>query len=171
MTPPLDAGMHRIGSGSEPSTPVFATFASDVPAAPPVSRLLPTPAPASQIRLPTTPPQGGMIYQAYQAHSDLLWPLRMVAKTALPALCRARDVPGEDMALRKLAAACQVFRLPTLTHAPPPFRIATVTIGERQVEVREEEAFGTPFGTLLHFRKEMPDPGPRVLILAPMSGH
>ena len=29
----------------------------------------------------------------------------------------------------------------------------------------------TPFGTLLHFRKDVPDPGPRVLIVAPMSGH
>ena len=62
-----------------------------------------------------------MIYQAYQAHSDLLWPLRTVAKTALPALHRARDVPGEDMALRKLAAACEIFVLATLTHKRPPF--------------------------------------------------
>src|SRR6266478_1959348 len=148
MTPSLFAGTHRNGSGSEPSAPVFATFASDVPAALPVSRFLPTPAPASQIRLLTTPPQGGMIYQAYQAHSDLLWPLRTVAKTALPALHRARDVPGEDMALRKLAAACEVFVLAALTHERPTFRISTVTVGEGQVEVDEEEAFGTPFGTL-----------------------
>jgi len=112
-----------------------------------------------------------MIYQAYQAHSDLLWPLRTIAKTALPALHRARDVPGEDMALRKLAAACEVFVLAALTHERPPFRISTVTVGEREVKVREEKAFSTPFGTLLHFRKEMPDPGPRVLIVAPMSGH
>src|SRR3984893_4462732 len=171
MTPSLYAGMHRIVAGSEPSAPAFATFASDVPAALPVSRFLPTPAPASQIRRLTAPPQGGMIYQAYQAHSDLLWPLRVVAKTALPALHRARDVPGEDMALRKLAAACEVFVLATLTHERPPFRIRTVTVGERQVEVREEEAFDTPFGTPLHFRKETPDPGPRVLIVAPLSGH
>src|SRR6266446_6543617 len=164
MTPSPYAGMHRIGSGYEPSAPVFATFASDVPTELPVSSFLPTPAPASQIRLLTTPPRGGMIYQAYQAHSDLLWPLRTVAKTALPALHRSRDVPGEDMALRKLAAACEVFVLAALTHERPPFRISTVTVGEREVKVREEKAFGTPFGTLLHFRKEIPDPGPRVLI-------
>src|SRR6202171_438815 len=171
MTPSLYAGMHRIGSGSEAPVPVFATFASDVPAALPVSRFLPTPAPASQIRLLMTPPQGGMIYQAYQAHSDLLWPLRTLAKNALPALHGARAVPGEDMALRKLAAACEVFVLATLTHERPPFGIDAVTAGGRQVEVHEEEAFSTPFGTLLHFRKAMPDPGPRVLIVAPMSGH
>jgi poly(3-hydroxybutyrate) depolymerase len=113
-----------------------------------------------------------MIYQAYQAHSDLLWPLRTVAKNALPALHRARNVPGEDMALRKLAAACEVFVLATLTHQRPPFRIDTVTVGERTLAVREEQAFSTPFGTLVHFRKETTeDPGPRVLIVAPLSGH
>jgi polyhydroxyalkanoate depolymerase len=136
----------------------------------PVSRLLPAAASAPQIRL-TTAPQGGMIYQAYQAHSDWLWPLRTVVKTALPALHRAGDVPSEDLALRKLAAACEVFLLATLTHERPAFRIRSVTIGERQVEVHEEAAFAAPFGTLLHFRKEMPDPGPRVLIVAPLSGH
>jgi poly(3-hydroxybutyrate) depolymerase len=112
-----------------------------------------------------------LIYQAYQAHSDMLWPLRTMARNALPALYRARDVPGEDMALRKLAAACEVFVLATLTHKRPPFAIDTVTAGGREVQVQEEEAFRTAFGTLLHFRKDMPDPGPRVLIVSPMSGH
>ena len=96
-----------------------------------------------------------MIYQAYQAHSDLLWPLRTVAKTALPALHRARDVPGEDMALRKLAAACEVFVLATLTHERPTFGISAVTVGERQVEVHEESAFGT---------HQLPDVGGRQLV-------
>ncbi len=112
-----------------------------------------------------------MIYQTYQAHSDLMWPLRTVAKNSLPALKRARDVPGEGMALRKLAAACEVFVLAALTHERPPFRIDSVTVGEREVPIVEERTLVTPFGTLLHFAKQVPDPGPRVLIVAPMSGH
>ena len=120
--------------------------------------------------LPTAPP-GGLVYQAYQAHADFMWPMRTMAKSALPTLKRARDVPGEDMALRKLAAACEVFVLATLTHARPPFRLESITVGERAVDVVEEVAHRTPFGTLLHFRKDTPDPGPRVLIVAPMSGH
>ena len=112
-----------------------------------------------------------MIYQTYQAHSDLLRPLRTVARNALPALQRARDVPGEDMALRKLAAACEVFVLAALTHTRPLFRLDSITVGEREIPVREEVALVTPFATLLHFRKDVPDPGPRVLIVAPMSGH
>src|SRR5450755_2187426 len=171
MTASLYTSMHQFGSGTAQLAPVFATFASDVPVPPPVTSILSAPSLASQIRILTPPPQGGMIYQAYQAHSDLLWPLRTMAKNALPGLNRARAVPGEDMALRKLAAACEVFVLATLTHRRPPFGIDAVMVGGRQVAVREENAFSTPFGTLLHFRKAMPDPGPRALIVAPMSGH
>ena len=35
----------------------------------------------------------------------------------------------------------------------------------------EEAADDTPFGTLLHFRKDHAVPQPRVLLVAPMSGH
>ena len=37
--------------------------------------------------------------------------------------------------------------------------------------VTEEAADDTPFGTLLHFRKDSPVVQPRVLLVAPMSGH
>lgn len=169
---------------------LVGNFASDVPtvaqiaaalADVPAGAALPSPAPAP---LPnrcgeTTPfspdmaglPSGVMLYPAYQAHTDLMWPLHAMAQSALPALKRSHDAPGEDMALRKLAAACEVFVLARLTHKRPPFRIASVTVGEREVPVIEESAATTPFGTLLHFKKQMPEPGPRVLIVAPMSGH
>jgi len=173
--------MHRIGSRVAAGAPAFVTFASDVPVTPPVHRLLPavTP-PAEQPRnlvQPSTlrdlapPPQGGLIYHAYQTHSDLLWPLRAVAKNALPALNRVHDIPGEDTALRKLAAACEVFVLAELTHERPPFGIDKVISGGEEVGVVEEAAYATPFATLVHLRKSSADPGPRVLIVAPMSGH
>lgn len=116
-------------------------------------------------------PTGVMLYPAYQAHSDLTWPLHALARSSLPALKRPHDTPDEDVALRKLAAACEVFVLARLTHQRPPFRISAVTVGDREIEVVEEAAASTPFGTLLHFKKQMADPGPRVLIVAPMSGH
>src|SRR5450755_600924 len=172
MTPPLDGGTHRFGSGLGPSAPSYPTFASDVPVKLPATLALSDSAAVSAMGM-FAPPRGSMIYQTYQAQTDLLWALRVAAKSALPALHRARGIPGEDMALRKLAAAFEVFVLATLTHQRPPFRIDSVSVGakEVEVEVEEEEAFATPFGTLLHLRKAMPDPGPRVLIVAPMSGH
>jgi len=169
MTSLLLAQTHRFGSGARLAAPGFATFASDVPVAPPAAILLPGSPPPHAFDHFT--PRGAMIYQGYQAHADLMWPLRAAAKSALPALHRAGNAPDEDRVLRKLAASCEVFVLAALTHERPPFRLDTVTVGERELVVHEEQAFTTPFGTLVHFRKDTPDPGPRVLIVAPMSGH
>src|SRR4029450_1459722 len=41
----------------------------------------------------------------------------------------------------------------------------------REVEVREEAIQTTPFGTLLHFKKDIETAQPRVFIIAPLSGH
>ncbi|MBS0319134.1 MAG: polyhydroxyalkanoate depolymerase [Proteobacteria bacterium] len=117
------------------------------------------------------PRRGSVAYACYQSHADMMWPLRTLAKTALPALRGASGAAAEDKAMRKLAAACEVFVLAALTHERPPFRIPIVTVGDADYAVHEEVAHRTPFGTLLHFRKEMADPGPRVLIVAPLSGH
>jgi poly(3-hydroxybutyrate) depolymerase len=115
--------------------------------------------------------EGAMLYHAYQTQSDVALPLRTLAKTALPALNLAVAGPTHVMGVRELAAACEVFALAALTHRRPDFKIHTITLGEREVAVHEEIAHATPFGTLLHFKKDVPQPGPRVLIVAPMSGH
>ena len=112
-----------------------------------------------------------MIYQSYQAHSDGMWVLRALATAAIPVLDRTRPTLSGDRALRKIAAACEVFLLAALTHRRPPFRIDSVKVGEVDVGVYEEIVLATPFATLLRFRKNVPEPGPRVLIVAPMSGH
>ncbi len=39
------------------------------------------------------------------------------------------------------------------------------------VAVTEEVAYQTPFCSLLHFKKDVPIEQPRVLMIAPMSGH
>ena len=53
----------------------------------------------------------------------------------------------------------------------PPFGIDTVTVGNEEVAVTEEAAHVTPFGTLLHFKKDVDTEQPRVLLVAPLSGH
>ena len=58
-----------------------------------------------------------------------------------------------------------------LTHARPSFGIDVVAVDGQAVAVTEEAADDTPFGTLLHFRKDHAVPQPRVLLVAPMSGH
>jgi len=58
-----------------------------------------------------------------------------------------------------------------LTFSRPPYGIDSVQVGNRNVPVIEEPVFATPFGTLLRFRKDIASEQPKVLVVAPMSGH
>ena len=112
-----------------------------------------------------------MMYQAYQAQSDLMWPLRTLAKMSVPML---RD-PGFGLSaqtsVRQMAAACRVLELAEVTHKRPPWRIDSVLVEGASVPVAEEVVCTTPFATLLRFRKAGAPPQPKVLVVAPMSGH
>jgi len=112
-----------------------------------------------------------MLYQAYQAHSDIMVPVRALANMAAKSVGEKLNGSLRPSPLSNLTAAYQLIGRAGLTHARPPYGIDSIMVGNREVAVTEEAADVTPFGTLLHFRKSMPDPGPRVLIAAPMSGH
>jgi poly(3-hydroxybutyrate) depolymerase len=112
-----------------------------------------------------------MIYQAYQTHADGMVALRTLAESALGMLAVSPSVGCEGPWLRNAAALCELVARAGLSHRRPPFEIETVRVGNREVAVREECVHATPFCTLLHFRKEIETPQPRVLLVAPMSGH
>ena len=78
---------------------------------------------------------------------------------------------GRPSALSNLTAAYELIARAGLTHARPPYGIDSVMVGNREVAVREEAAAVTPFGTLLHFKKDIDQAQPRVLLVAPLSGH
>ncbi|MDR7155410.1 polyhydroxyalkanoate depolymerase [Sphingobium xenophagum] len=112
-----------------------------------------------------------MLYSGYQAWNDMLAPARFGAQIALG----MRDTMGPmaQWAMpRRLFALMDVFQGAKLTHKRPAYDIGTVTSGNAQVGVREEVALDLPFGDLLHFVKDEVDTAqPKVLVVAPMSGH
>jgi polyhydroxyalkanoate depolymerase len=109
-------------------------------------------------------------YSAYQTAADITRPLR-----ALASLTQSTLAAWPDIAItpdgRYLDALCEVLSLSALTHGRPPFGIDSVVSEGREVAVTERVAQRTPFCTLLHFRKHSRIPQPRVLVIAPMSGH
>jgi poly(3-hydroxybutyrate) depolymerase len=110
-----------------------------------------------------------MLYLAYQAHSDIITPMKAWATMALAA--GHQPLVADNSAIRNLTAAYELVSRMGLTHTRPPFGIRSITVGNREVEVKEEAAHKTPFGTLLHFKKDVSTPQPRVLLVAPLSGH
>jgi poly(3-hydroxybutyrate) depolymerase len=111
-----------------------------------------------------------MIYQAYQNHMDLTAPWRTGASAAVKYL---NLVPQgtSDKVFGRLAAALELISRSALTYARPAYGIDSVMVGNREVPVTEEVVYSTPFGSLLRFKKEDSPEQPRLLLVAPMSGH
>ncbi len=112
-----------------------------------------------------------MLYQAYLAHSDMLLPVRSLAGVAMRAIGQPLAGLTDNAVLRNLTAVYELVARAGLTHDRPPYRIDSTRVGNREVAVTEEAADVTPFGTLLHFKKDVDAAQPRVLLVAPMSGH
>src|SRR5438132_9172166 len=111
-----------------------------------------------------------MLYQAYQNHMDLTAPWRSGAASALKYF---NLVPQgvSDKLFGRLAAALELASRTSLTYHRPAYGIDSVMVGNREVAVTEEIAYATPFGSLLRFKKEGVGEQPRMLLVAPMSGH
>ena len=112
-----------------------------------------------------------MLYQAYQAHSDIMVPVRALANMAASSVGARLNGSLRPSPLSNLTAAYELIARAGLTHARPPYGIDSVMVGNREVAVSEEAADRTPFGTLLHFKKDIDQAQPRVLLIAPLSGH
>jgi polyhydroxyalkanoate depolymerase len=112
-----------------------------------------------------------MLYQVYQAQSDMMAPMRAFAGLALENISQKLNGSARPTALSNLNAAYELIARAGLTHTRPPYGINSVTFGNREVAVIEEAADVTPFGTLLHFKKDIDQAQPRVLLIAPLSGH
>ena len=111
-----------------------------------------------------------MMYQLYQAQLDVLDPLRFAARSLAPFTDLMPPRPF-DFGMRSFGAALQFFAQGGTTHRRPSFGINTVMTGNHKVSVTEEVRLATPFGDLLHFRKDTARPGPAILVVAPLSGH
>nr|WP_270935526.1 polyhydroxyalkanoate depolymerase [Roseomonas sp. MO-31] len=112
-----------------------------------------------------------MLYRAFQGRQDLLTPMRGAAR-GLAGLLGTLDSrhPLFD-GLHAMRAAMGVFGDFRVVQERPAFDIGPVRVGNRVVEVEEEVVARTPFASLVHFRKDIDQPLPRVLVVAPMSGH
>lgn len=128
-----------------------------------------------------------MLYHAYQSYADATEPMRMAARAML-GMTSAMSWPGAlpmqqaffnhlpmDMAngagMRRLRAALELISDTRLTHKRPSFRIESVESAGRERAVSEVPVLELPFGTLLKFDKKIKNSQPRVLVVAPLSGH
>jgi poly(3-hydroxybutyrate) depolymerase len=76
---------------------------------------------------------------------------------------------------KSMAAACELFERSTRRYGKPEWGINSTLIGAERIPVHTSVVWERPFCRLLHFERAFTQPPrrpqPRVLIVAPMSGH
>jgi poly(3-hydroxybutyrate) depolymerase len=70
-----------------------------------------------------------------------------------------------------VASGLEVFAHASAPRGKPRFGFTETVVDGRPVPVREEVVLRKPFGQLKRFRREGVEHGPKLLIVAPMSGH
>src|SRR5271165_952902 len=113
-----------------------------------------------------------LLYHYYELQRLSLEPARLAATSALSLL----DLPFNPLRPtpfgRVAAAALDSFEHSTRVHRKPAFGLANTLIGNQAVPVTEEVVWSGAWCQLLRFRREAERPDdPRLLIVAPMSGH
>jgi poly(3-hydroxybutyrate) depolymerase len=111
-----------------------------------------------------------VLYQAYQFQDDLIAPMRFASRSMRAAALSSFWGVGEGFKARFLAGLEMLARY-ELSHSRPDFDIPAVRVGNRDVPVVEQVALELPFGKLLHFAKDVDTAQPKVLVVAPLSGH
>ena len=111
-----------------------------------------------------------MLYAAFQAMTDAGKPMRAAAGAML-GLRPSLGGFGEWPLSKSMFAALSMVADTRLTHHRPSYRIDAVPVGNRIVPVTEQLVLSLPFGNLIHFAKDVEAPQPKMLLVAPLSGH
>ena len=107
----------------------------------------------------------------YDLQHALLTPARLGAEAMRNAYRHPWNPLSYTQAGRATAAYAEMFERGTRRFGKPDFCLPETIIDGKPVEVVEEDILVKPFCTLLHFKRKVKRNDPKVLLVAPMSGH
>ena len=112
-----------------------------------------------------------MLYDAYEVQRSLMAGASRLAGMGAGWLGNPVNPMSYGAMGPIVAAGLNVFAHASAQRGKPEFGITEVAVGRRLVAVTEEILVRKPFGQLKHFAKEGVTGQPKLLIVAPMSGH
>lgn len=112
-----------------------------------------------------------MLYHLYELQHAMLTPLRLQAELARSVFQHPWNPLSYTQLGRTLGAGAEMMERSTRRFGRPEFGLDETKIDGRTVEVIEREIVEKPFCTLLNFKRRIRRNDPKVLIVAPMSGH
>lgn len=112
-----------------------------------------------------------MLYQAHQRYMDSVAPINSWMQQ-MQTLCNKSWSPlNYTFAGKTIAATAEVIERCTGVYSRPEFGIEYADIDGNKIAIKENVVLAKPFCNLLHFKRNGNYDHPKVLLVAPMSGH
>ncbi|MGP0091861.1 MAG: polyhydroxyalkanoate depolymerase [Xanthobacteraceae bacterium] len=127
-----------------------------------------------------SPTEGGLVlsspmYWFYEASHAALNPVRAVTDAARLFYKNPANPISYTTFGKSVAAACELFERTTRRYHKPDWDIPSTTVAGQEVPILINTVWQRPFCRLLHFERGFEraphSPQPKVMIVAPMSGH
>ena len=115
-----------------------------------------------------------MYYELYELNHAVLSPWRAAADATRLYFKNPLNPLAHTTLGKSMAAGSELFERVTRRYGKPEFGYGSTTVGGTRVPVREEVVWERPFCRLVHFSRGLPEgrrKDPKVLVVAPMSGH
>ncbi len=112
-----------------------------------------------------------MLYHFSELQRLAMSPVRMAAQFQSQMLRSVFNPLSETPQVRTLAAAYDLFAETTQYHGKPAFGILETIIDDKPVSVTEQIVHRLPFGQLKQFKRDTKRKDPKILMVAPLSGH
>ncbi|HEY0085476.1 MAG TPA: polyhydroxyalkanoate depolymerase [Allosphingosinicella sp.] len=112
-----------------------------------------------------------MLYDAYEMQRSLLAGASTLANIGAGWMQNPANPFSYSQMGPIVSSALDVFAHASASRGKPEFGFDTTVVEGKTVRVTEEIVLRKPFGQLKRFRREGVEGGPRLLIVAPMSGH
>lgn len=111
------------------------------------------------------------MYSAFELQKALLSPAVKLASATSRMLLHPRNPIGKTYLGRTIAANQELFARIHRRYPKPSFGISSIEASGAQVPIHEEVVEEKPFCSLLRLRREDCAAAPKLLIVAPLSGH
>jgi poly(3-hydroxybutyrate) depolymerase len=115
-----------------------------------------------------------MFYQFYELNHAAVQPARLYADAVRMFYTNPLNPFTHTSWGRSIAATAELFERTTRRYSKPQFGLTKTVVDWKSVDVTEKTVWSRPFCNLLRFERAVPAgrrPDPKLLIVAPMSGH
>lgn len=112
-----------------------------------------------------------MLYQLHELQHFLMTPIRIQAALTRSVFQNPFNPMSHTQIGRTIAATAEVTERATRRFGRPDFGLSHTRINGKKVDIIEENMVENPFCNLLHFKRKTKRNDPKVLLVAPMSGH